>query len=64
VALGGVALKPWRSRKVEASLAAGASAEEAADAELAGAKGRGGNDFKITLARRVITMSMSDRGVI
>jgi xanthine dehydrogenase YagS FAD-binding subunit len=63
VALGGVALRPWRARKVEASLAAGATAAEAAEAELADAKGRGGNDFKIALARRVISTSMSDRGV-
>jgi xanthine dehydrogenase YagS FAD-binding subunit len=61
VALGGVALKPWRARKVEASLAAGASAAEAAEAELADAEGRGGNDFKITLARRVITTSLGER---
>ena len=63
VALGGVALKPWRARKVEASLAAGASAAEAADSELADAKGWGGNNFKITLARRVIATAMYDRGV-
>src|SRR5580658_3357144 len=54
MALGAVALKPWRARKAEAALAAGASPAEAADAELADARGLGGNDFKITLARRVI----------
>jgi xanthine dehydrogenase YagS FAD-binding subunit len=54
LALGAVALKPWRARKAEAALAAGASPAEAADAELADARGLGGNDFKITLARRVI----------
>ena len=64
VALGAVALKPWRARKVEAALAAGASAADAADAELEDAKGRGRNDFKITLARRVITTSLSDRGAL
>ena len=58
VALGAVALRPWRARKVEAALAAGASAVEAAGAELADAKGRGRNDFKITLARRVIVAAL------
>jgi xanthine dehydrogenase YagS FAD-binding subunit len=54
LALGAVALKPWRARKAEAALAAGASPIEAADAELADARGLGRNDFKITLARRVM----------
>jgi xanthine dehydrogenase YagS FAD-binding subunit len=60
VALGGVALKPWRARKVEAALAAGALPAEAADAELADARGLGRNDFKITLARRVITAALEE----
>jgi xanthine dehydrogenase YagS FAD-binding subunit len=55
LALGMVALKPWRAAKAEAALAAGASPAEAAEAELAPARGTGRNDFKITLARRVIT---------
>jgi xanthine dehydrogenase YagS FAD-binding subunit len=55
LALGMVALKPWRAAKAEAALAAGASPAEAAAAELAEARGTGRNDFKITLARRVIT---------
>jgi xanthine dehydrogenase YagS FAD-binding subunit len=54
LALGAVALKPWRAGKAEAALAAGASPAEAAEAELAEARGTGRNDFKITLARRVI----------
>ena len=62
VALGAVALKPWRATKLEAARAAGASVADAADAELSDAKGRGGNDFKITLARRVIIAALVDGG--
>lgn len=58
LSLGMVALKPWRARKTEAALAAGASPAEAAEAELAGAVGRGRNDFKIVLARRVIAAAL------
>jgi xanthine dehydrogenase YagS FAD-binding subunit len=54
LALGAVALKPWRARRAEAALAAGAAPAEAADAELAEARGAGRNAFKITLARRVM----------
>jgi xanthine dehydrogenase YagS FAD-binding subunit len=54
LALGGVAPKPWRAAKAEAALRGGASAKEAAAAELAGAQGRGRNDFKIELAGRTI----------
>jgi xanthine dehydrogenase YagS FAD-binding subunit len=54
IALGAVALKPWRAAKAEQALAAGASPLEAADAELAEAGGRGGNDFKINLTRRMM----------
>jgi xanthine dehydrogenase YagS FAD-binding subunit len=54
LALGAVALKPWRAAKAEAALAAGALPAEAAEAELADAHGTGRNDFKITLARRVM----------
>lgn len=53
-ALGGVAPKPWRASLAETSLRDGAVAHEAAAAELAGAKGQGGNDFKIPLARRLL----------
>jgi xanthine dehydrogenase YagS FAD-binding subunit len=55
LALGAVALKPWRAAKAEAALAAGATPADAAAAELDQARGTGRNDFKITLARRVIT---------
>ena len=61
IALGAVALKPWRARKTEQALAAGASPAEAADAELAQAHGAGGNDFKINLTRRMITAALKER---
>lgn len=60
LALGAVALKPWRARKAEAALAAGASPADAAAAELADARGYGRNDFKITLARRVIAATLDE----
>jgi xanthine dehydrogenase YagS FAD-binding subunit len=60
VALGGVAPKPWRAKKLEAALKSGASAGDAAKAELADAKGRGHNDFKITLAARTIAAALND----
>jgi len=58
LALGAVALKPWRARKAEAALAAGAAPADAADAELADARPSGRNAFKITLARRVIAAAL------
>lgn len=54
IALGGVAHKPWRARAAETALAARGSGQDAADVELAAAKGQGHNDFKIELARRLI----------
>jgi xanthine dehydrogenase YagS FAD-binding subunit len=60
MALGAVALKPWRARKAEAALVGGASATEAAEAELAGARGAGRNDFKIALARRVMVAAIDE----
>jgi len=62
IALGGVAHKPWRAEKVEEALA-GKKADAnvlraAADAELKDAKGYGGNDFKIELARRSIVRAV------
>jgi xanthine dehydrogenase YagS FAD-binding subunit len=56
LALGGVATRPWRVPAAEAKLAGApvgaASFEAAADEMLSGARGHGGNDFKIALARR------------
>ncbi len=58
MAFGGLAHKPWRVPDAEARLA-NARADQsafgaAADAVLAGARGQGHNDFKITLTRRVL----------
>jgi xanthine dehydrogenase YagS FAD-binding subunit len=59
VALGGVAPKPWRARRVEAALrgqpATEATFRRAADAELADARPLAGNAFKVELARRTLT---------
>jgi xanthine dehydrogenase YagS FAD-binding subunit len=62
IALGGVAHKPWRAEKTEKALA-GQKLEakvlrSAAEAELKDAKGYGGNDFKIELARRSIVRAV------
>ncbi|HEY4369634.1 MAG TPA: xanthine dehydrogenase family protein subunit M [Steroidobacteraceae bacterium] len=59
IALGGVAYKPWRASKAEAALGSGASPTAAAEAELIGAKGYGGNDFKIPLVRRIIASTLA-----
>jgi xanthine dehydrogenase YagS FAD-binding subunit len=58
MALGAVALKPWRATKAEAALATGASPAEAAQAELEDARPLGRNQFKITLARRVMVAAL------
>ncbi|UHQ54946.1 MULTISPECIES: FAD binding domain-containing protein [unclassified Microbulbifer] len=64
IAFGGVAHKPWRARKAEAALQGRPATEEAflkaANAELADAKGYGGNDFKIPLARRTLVAVLRD----
>ncbi len=62
-ALGGVALKPWRSREAERILI-GAPAEpplfrRAAEVALAEAKPSGDNAFKIELARRVVVRAFA-----
>jgi xanthine dehydrogenase YagS FAD-binding subunit len=64
LALGGVAHKPWRAYTAEKAMA-GTSAtretfERAAEAELSDARGYGYNDFKIELAKRVITSVLSE----
>lgn len=66
VALGGVGTKPWRLRQVEDALA-GASLELGAIRRAAalardGAKGRGGNDFKIELMQRAIVRAVQIAG--
>ena len=63
VALGGVAHKPWRAKKVENELAGkkadGNAFRAAAEAELAAAKGYKYNSFKIELAKRAIVRALS-----
>jgi xanthine dehydrogenase YagS FAD-binding subunit len=58
LALGGVAMKPWRARKAEAALRGKRPVPEtvlaAADAELADAHGYKDNAFKVELTRRCI----------
>jgi xanthine dehydrogenase YagS FAD-binding subunit len=61
IALGAVALKPWRAHKTEAALAGGASPREAAMAELAAARGNGGNEFKVNLTARLMA-SVIEKG--
>lgn len=63
IALGGVAHKPWRDPLAEAECA-GQPATEAtfrslAHRLLAGAKGQGGNDFKIPMAERTIVRALT-----
>ena len=60
VALGAVAHKPWRADKLEAALKGGASAAEAAAAELAQANAHGKNAFKIALVSRLIGAALAD----
>jgi xanthine dehydrogenase YagS FAD-binding subunit len=63
LALGGVAMKPWRAREAE-DLLAGARAEpsifhRAAEAALAGARPSGDNAFKIELAKRIVVRALT-----
>jgi len=64
LAFGGLALKPWRSAQAEQRLANApantASFNEAANAVLEGARGFGGNDFKIPLTRRTLHSVLAD----
>ncbi|SEQ73963.1 xanthine dehydrogenase YagS FAD-binding subunit [Faunimonas pinastri] len=63
IALGGVALKPWRVRDAEASLADARpdapAFREAARIALADARPSGENGFKIELARRIVTRALT-----
>jgi xanthine dehydrogenase YagS FAD-binding subunit len=63
IALGGVALKPWRARAAEAMLADARPDEtafrRAAETALADAKPSGDNRFKIELARRIVTRALT-----
>ncbi|HEY3601171.1 MAG TPA: xanthine dehydrogenase family protein subunit M [Chthoniobacterales bacterium] len=62
LALGGVALKPWRAHKAEEALSGQSPNDEnfraAAEAELAAAKGYKYNSFKIELARRAMMQAL------
>ena len=63
LALGGVALKPWRAREAERILAGGradaALFQRATEAALAQAKPSGDNGFKIELARRIVVRALA-----
>ena len=63
IALGGVAPKPWRATAAEQVLLgqppSQALYQQAADAALAGARGQGGNDFKIPLAKRTLRQMLA-----
>ena len=58
LAFGGLAHRPWRSAQAEQRLANApantATFNRTADAVLEGARGFGGNDFKISLTRRTL----------
>ncbi len=62
VAMGGVGTKPWRSHDAEAALigkaADTATFRKAAEAELAGAKPRTDNAFKVELAKRCLVRTL------
>lgn len=64
LAFGGLAPVPWRDPAVEALLIGQAPApalfDAAADALLAEARGFGSNDFKIPLARRLLTATLRE----
>jgi len=63
IALGGVALKPWRAREAEVLLrgarADAASFRRAATAALAEARPSGDNAFKIELAQRILVRALT-----
>ena len=63
LALGGVAMKPWRAREAESILAGaptdGTFFRRAAEAALANAKPAGDNGFKIELARRIVVRALA-----
>jgi xanthine dehydrogenase YagS FAD-binding subunit len=63
LALGSLALKPWRAHAAEAVLAGASPGADifrrAADAALADAKPSGDNAFKIELARRIVVRALT-----
>jgi xanthine dehydrogenase YagS FAD-binding subunit len=64
IALGGVAVKPWRAARAEQILRGQSPTKErfleAADAELAAAKTFDGNAFKVELAKRTIAAVLGE----
>lgn len=62
IALGGIATKPWRSREAEMSLRGAEAGREsfarAAEIALTGAAARGGNAYKIPLAKRTLIRAL------
>ena len=63
IALGGVALKPWRARSAERTLIGarpdGETFRRAGEGALADATPSGDNEFKIELARRIVTRALT-----
>ena len=63
IALGGVAMRPWRARAAEQMLAGErpdkSAFRRAAEAALTEAKPSGDNAFKIELARRIVTRALA-----
>ena len=64
IAFGGVAHKPWRAKRAEASLRGAPATEEtfrrAADSELADARPLDDNGFKVPLVRNTLTMVLRE----
>jgi xanthine dehydrogenase YagS FAD-binding subunit len=64
IAFGGVAHKPWRATRAEASLRDAPATEDAflraADEELAGAQPLPGNRFKVPLLRNTLTLVLRE----
>lgn len=63
LAFGGLAPRPWRNAEVEKALVGETPSEcrfdRAADLLLADARGQGGNDFKLPLARRTLKAALA-----
>jgi xanthine dehydrogenase YagS FAD-binding subunit len=64
LAFGGLAPKPWRVAPAEQRLIGATASEQTFDAAasevLDGARGRGGNDFKIPLTRRTLRAVLAE----
>ena len=64
LAMGGVGTMPWRAHDAEQGMAGALlnkrTFDTAGDVAVAGARGHGGNDFKIPLARRTVARAFAD----